>query len=1175
MRLAVAWPVVLGLGGAALALGCAAATPAPVVGTPVVDVAPPAPACEPGGLVFSAPYLPSGVLFVEDGRGLVLVDRGALTVRDPATLAVRRTLLPKIGQWTRISQSTDGKRLFAETVDGLRFSFDTVTWKPTRLADDRSAGSSEAKLDDELSSYVLRFRGTSALAKGGQQGWAVARATLGLPELRDGTSALAFVSGSARKDAAGEGVLAPLDLAAGAQDPDTFRAFLADSEGGLHVYDVDRELTTSRALAPARATALSVSAGRLLVALDTGEVAVLHPDLSVESRLVVRAPRAVEPVPIVSRGEPATERHGLLAVELDPTRKRLAWVSTDGAVGVRDLQTGRAVAELAGTGAALLDALWLDERRVVLHAAAGLTVWDTVAGKVIAERPTAYRTLVEVSGGLLAVESHGRAALLDPATLKARRELCFLASGCDDTPPRPEGFPDEAWRPLSQQEKKRLGAAFKTRDDRAFEVRVAASPDGRTLAVLHPPLEVVSPHTPGDLSLWDLATLTKGPSVALERCYDWSLAWASPTILDVCGDHRRDARTLAVTPGKPQKPERDPFKVEPERTRVGGVEVEVHQQAHGEIIVVTKGEEGLVDIAWPESKGHAPEDEVRDQERLQLREKTLVRAAPGGRRFILVGLGGREESGNWLFPGYASPAGPLEVWCAPTGPSGEAPLPVPDDPPLGDFAGITERAVDGFPEVVTAAAEAGARVFVLGADAAGKAPRLVSFGTDLARLTEVHVPAGGPWKKLHPSPLGETVWLEGDAAVARLGRDGAWSTFALERPGGAPTKFFAPISAGAAVAVANVPCGPAQAAVIKSKANLRAYFDNNKGRVTHRRSVQGAELRYVLDVEGREDARAKAERARWGHVVTTLLRAPRADFAAVQTRLRRDFSFGESSATSGVGLNEGQLTAGDAPLARLFDARPGAIVGPIETREPHPGSTRVRVTTRFVRVDRVSPVDAFADLVARAETGQWWPLGNNDGCTEVSVVGLSRPVQRSIIPPHASHTFVAWSGGFAAVGNPLAVYRDGEWLAASSPLARKLGALDELGPPVLGAGRRLYVNRAHDIEVIDAATGRTERTIAQGDLGPAQAVQAGSDGREIVLAVAPGGPLIATDGTPKDLGTLRVPLWAGIGDPPLAPGQTARVVTTRNAVGIRDGAHWTFVFNAAARRRGLAALRRQ
>ena len=57
----------------------------------------------------SAPYLPSEVLLTPDGRDLIVVDRGALTVRDTATLAVRRTLLPMMDGWQSAYVSPDGR----------------------------------------------------------------------------------------------------------------------------------------------------------------------------------------------------------------------------------------------------------------------------------------------------------------------------------------------------------------------------------------------------------------------------------------------------------------------------------------------------------------------------------------------------------------------------------------------------------------------------------------------------------------------------------------------------------------------------------------------------------------------------------------------------------------------------------------------------------------------------------------------------------------------------------------------------------------------------------------------------------------------------------------------------------------------------------------------------------
>jgi len=1136
----------------------------------------PAPACQPGSLVFSAPYLPTDVLFLGPSKDLVVVDRGALTVRDPKTLAVKQMLLPRIDHWSHAELSPDGARLLAATVDGLRFSFDTTAWHATRLSDDRAVTPKAALGDSEMYLYMLRHLGTSQLAKGAPAKWSGLRDILGLPALANDVQAVAFAVGMVATRA-GQTTLDPVRSGQSWTDPTILRAVLADSAGTLHLYDDRRELAVNRLFVGGHVVALAISGGRILVALDSGEVAILRPTLELEARVMVRRPPSVAPLP--GRGGRApTDHHGIMVVELDPVAHRLAWVSTDNVVGVFDLSTGRTLAEIAGTGPASLGALWVDERRVALLTSERVTLWDTSTGRLLHEHPAGFQALIPAPGGLLGVEAHGQGELLDPETLKPRRRICFLGSGCQESLRPPEGFPDAQWQRLSLEDKRRVAALDKARDEAAREIRVAVSPDARKLAVLHPPVEVREPGTVGDLALWDLSTLTRGRSVSVAQCFDWKIAYRSGTMLDVCGDQRRDARSLAIVSTGRQAPQHGGRNAEPQRTRVGTVGVTVWPYPDGDYIevVARRKDQWLMEIAAPESKGNAPEDKIADRDRAQLRAHTLVLAAPGARRFLLAGLAVAE--GGSLFPDFAAAAGPLQVWCAPTKPVDDPPLPVPEDPPTAEIDGITERALDGFPETITGAAQAGDRAYVLGMDLAGKTATLVSVGKGVSQAVTQTLPAGGPWKSVVPSPGGETIWLQGEASVARLGPDGAWKTFAVGAVAGSSAQFFAPLSADVAVYIAKHACSGAETAAIKAEPNLRLYYDHNARRFTDPRILEGNQIACLVDADGPNDQRAQANLRRCAEGVTALLRAPGGDFAALQARAVKDPAIHASSDLN-LRITEGQLVGGDRPLNRLFAARPGEMVGPIATSTTEPQSGRVRLATRFVRVDRITAEKrhAFAEMVQSATTDQWWRFASHDGCKEVFVLGLPQPLMRTVLPPHASHDFVAWRGGFAAVGNGLLVFNDGAWSNPTSPLASLVAALG-VGQ-VMAAGRRLYVQRADGLEVFSVATGKPERTVPLGEFIHATAVQGGEGGQDRLLVDQPGEPteaLLSIDaqGKATRLVQPRVPAWAGLVGAKLAPGQTARLFVTANALFLREDDHWTVVFNPAARRRGLALRRR-
>ena len=220
----------------------------------------------------------------------------------------------------------------------------------------------------------------------------------------------------------------------------------------------------------------------------------------------------------------------------------------------------------------------------------------------------------------------------------------------------------------------------------------------------------------------------------------------------------------------------------------------------------------------------------------------------------------------------------------------------------------------------------------------------------------------------------------------------------------------------------------------------------------------------------------------------------------------------------------------------------------------------------------------FSELTQAAAEGHWWWTGSETSaeCIDVAVLGLGRPLARTILPPHAAQSFVTWRGGFAALGNPRLVYRDGAWLDPSALLAATLGTLRS--GDAIAAGARILIRHPHGAyDELDAATGQPLRHLTFEEHLQPQAMQVGP-GHELVWAALPGGAetVLEVDarGNTTDLGAPRHPAWAGYGSPLLVPGQTGRHFTTDFGIIRRDGDRWTAFFNPAARRRGLAIRRR-
>jgi hypothetical protein len=1147
-----------------------------------------APVCQPGTLLPPPPYLPQGLVLTPAGDDLILVDRGALTVRDPATLAVKRTLLPQMNQWARAYVSADGALLWTETRDGLRFTFDTATWRATRLDDDRAVVPGEAFVNDQDYWTALAATGTSSRMSSEAGFWNRYREPWGLPPLPAGAEATAVAQGIMRTRG-GKSVLDPLDPIAPGDDPTPFRVVVADTLGTVRLLGGDgKEIASTRALAGASVACLEISGGRILAALVTGEVVILTPELQVERRATVLPAVTIEGGFHDGREHKQPARHGIVAMAYDPARQRLFWISTQQAVGVFDLAAERTTARIAGTGAALTNAFFVDGERVALLSREGVSLWDSTTGRLLKEKRGTLRALFAAGGGLLTVGPQGSAQVLDARTLQVRRTICFLPQGCEkDAVVRPAGVAADVWGRMTDAQKERIAAALKGEDRIRYEqwaktIVVAASPDGRWLAVLAPPIEhnqYVKARA-GVVALWDARTVTLRRSARFDDCWDGKIRYASPAVIDVCGSHRYRADTLALLPGAPERPDptREPPKVEATPVAGGAVRIWRRTDASDHVWVGDPHGKLLLSIANPERK----EDELGnpDEERTQLRSATFAGAAPGGRRFLIGGRGTGDDDLSWAeMLGAVAPLGALQIWCTPVTRASDDRTPAaPALPAVGQFDGITEIALDGFPDKIVSAAEVAGGAWVLGTDAAGKAPALVELPAAGDRALPLPLPPGGPWEQLIPSPLGETAWLRGKTAVARRDGDGGWTTFAL--PPGASTRFFAPFTSRAAVHVVEHGCTRDQEAAARSEANLRDFYARRRSVFAIPARVEGLPITLNADVGDASVDATRAALQRRADAVAALLRAPHADFAAVRAQAVKDPKIG-ALADSTLFLSEDGLGERQLPLARLFGARAGEIVGPIATATVEAdGVTPQRLTVQFVRVDKVTPsgVRPYADLRAAADSGSWWPLpGASGNCAEVTIFDDAGVHRRTVLPPYPARDVVVFEGGFGALGNPLLTYRDGAWLPPASPLPLALEGLKPDG--VFSAARHVYVRRRDGLAALDPASGRLGPALAL----PAPQVPLGVQeppGAAAGLRVWTRRPTdsemstfaVGSDGQMTNLGPVGRPVWTGSAT--LAPGRTADWWTTDNALLRRSGTSWRAYFSAKARRRGLAQRRR-
>jgi hypothetical protein len=457
------------LGLAALAFACAVPGCASRQGT-VQPAAAPETTCTAPTLLFSDSYLPVEVLPTPDGRSLLVVDHGFLALRDPATLAVQRFLLPQVDGWQSATFSPDGKSLQAHTFDGQRYTFDTTSWTAQRL-DDGSQPSDDAA------------------DAGGQ--W-LAKTLMGAVNPRSSslTALDLLVAVEERELHQLSTLLDSLEPTAAFLDPARRELLVAGEDGSLVLLDVAGQRVRKRLPCdgcPATLALQGTPEGFLSVT-EAGVLRLLNRELKTlrewPSFLPTESPR-VEGIPEGFR-LPVRPR---IVRRLQPLGgSRLAWVTYDFELGVFDLERGTHLARQRGTGGAgVRGGALLDSRRVALVSSEGeLRIHDMPGQRVLVEKPGPYTGAARLDAGrLLVAGEDGFIEELATDSGEVRQRFCALHVPC-------------AGKDTGRQE-------------RAHQVKLLVSPDRSTLVALEEPYREMSgaPMSPGSLGVWRLPGLEK------------------------------------------------------------------------------------------------------------------------------------------------------------------------------------------------------------------------------------------------------------------------------------------------------------------------------------------------------------------------------------------------------------------------------------------------------------------------------------------------------------------------------------------------------------------------------------------------------------------------------------------------------------------------------------------
>jgi hypothetical protein len=738
-----------------------------------------APACVPGTLLFSASQAPRALALSPDGNVVAVADRGALVLRDAATLAPIRYLLPTLDHWQEVAFSPDGHTLRARTVDGLRFRIDIATGKAERLLNDEHA-SHEALTDDEIG-FTRWFLGRAAQMEEDQRAfWRNPTPALRLPSLPPGSEATAVAIGRL-VPAPGGGRLESLTEVEAPAEGEGGRFYIAGSDGRIRAFDMADKPLAEGALPPgARVVHIGIGGGHVLAALNDGGVAIYDRSLVLERRVRVldqpNAPPPRDPAGMTDYALGATRAwpaHALASLDYDPARRRLVWASSGHELGVLDVGSERTLAVLPGTASVGgVDRMaFLGARTIVAVAAGRLWAWDPYDGRRV-DRAGGYRAFTSLGPSrILAVRFDGHADLIDldgeRFRFDLRRTICVLADNC-----RERERWDEHGRPSQPP-----------------ELDVAISPDGREVAVFEFPL--LQPTGDGDykgrLAVLSAETFAPLRSVEFDGCKDDSSLWFGARQIAACGT-RHDRTTLAALPddaGRFDRPRPKPGTnglfdfVAPNgwptalgaaaaigiTKMLGDYESIATANARGELTAV---------LAAPATRDGSG---MQISDRAQLRAASMVEPSPDGSRFLIASRGLN---------------GALQLWCTPTTGGIDGYPAEPARPDVMEIDGITEIAVADFPGYVIDAIEAPEGLLILGVralptDAPGQAIRgLWTYdpaARKVARLEIPTVPAPSDesesWDRFETDPGGTSIWLFGKHHIARRETDGAWSVFVL------------------------------------------------------------------------------------------------------------------------------------------------------------------------------------------------------------------------------------------------------------------------------------------------------------------------------------------------------------------------------------------------------------
>ena len=763
-----------------LALGCASHLVAP---RDRASKAGAAPVCTPGTLLFSASQAPRAVALSRDGTVVAVADRGALVLRDAATLAPIRYLLPTLDHWQTVAFSRDGRTRGAGTVDGLKFRIDPASGKIERLLDDPHPSDEALSVDEERLARWFLGRGPQ-MQEDQRAFWRKPPSSLHLPSLPAGVEATAVALG-VLAPAPGGRRLEPLAEIEAPDDGDNARFYIAGSDGRIRAFDMaDKPLAEGALPAGAQVVHLDIGGDHLLAALNDGGAAIYDRSLVLERRVrVLEQPNAPPPpdpagmIGIVARNVKAWPAHALASLDYDPARGRLVWASTGHELGVLDVASGRTLATLPGTASigGVDQMAFLDARTIAAVAAGRLWVWDPYDGRRV-ERDGLYQAMTPLGPTrMLAARLDGKVDVIDldgdRFRLDVRRTVCLLTGS------------DCSGRYNEEDE-------LRGRGPRPPKLELAASPDRSEVAVLEGP----EPDLTGNggyqyrLAVVSAETLARLRSVVIDTCKDHSPLRFGARDIAACGT-RHDRSTLAGLPDEADrsgsawpKPGTDGLfdllGPEGRRTAVGTSTVGMANltEAYARIGVANARGALTAVLAIPAERD-GPGTHLSP--RAQLRTESMVEPSPDGSRFLIASRGLN---------------GALQLWCTPT--DGIEGYPEePARPDVLEMDGITEIAVAGFPGFVEDVVETPAALLILGAEVNTAEPYgpgkrgLWSYDPATRKVVRLELPAAPAgatpsgeaetWERFETGPAGTSIWLVGKQHLARRETDGGWSVFAL------------------------------------------------------------------------------------------------------------------------------------------------------------------------------------------------------------------------------------------------------------------------------------------------------------------------------------------------------------------------------------------------------------